>query len=253
MCEGKPYETRMKLSCPFNTLAYQIECHERAALAKKLVHPILKRGHSNAVEASHNVLIRFRSKDISLERLHYHLSTNLGLLQANLTYMHAKFGTNYHWIPELYRRLKLPVFDGVQEALDKHSAQRKRVLEKAKSTPAKKRRIAWKVKRTLARKDRINWTKKHGHNTYGCDDGSDLEHDLDIVKEGRKGKNRGKGKTQGCLACGSSTHQRSSHKDCPFKRYKGSSVRAKRGDKSGTAMPLHEGEPEADKESSLSE
>ena len=166
--------------------------------------------------------------------------------------MHAKFGTNYHWIPELYRRLKLPVFDGVQEALDKHSAQRKRVLEKAKSTPAKKRRIAWKVKRTLARKDRINWTKKHGRDTYGCDDGSDLEHDLDIVKEGRKGKTQGKGKTQRCVACGSSTHQRSSHKDCPFKRYKGSSARAKRGDKSETAMPLHEGEPEADKESSLS-
>ena len=166
--------------------------------------------------------------------------------------MHAKFGTNYHWIPELYRCLKLPVFDGVQEALDKHSAQRKRVLGKAKSTPAKKRRIAWKVRRTLARKDRINWTKKHGHDTYGCDDGSDLEHDLDIVKEGRKGKNRGNGKTQGCVACGSSTHQHSSHKDCPFKRYKGSSVRAKRGDKSGTAMPLHEGEPEANEENSLS-
>ena len=63
---------------------------------------------SNAVEASHNVFIRFRSKDISLERLHYHVSTNLALLQANLTYMHA--------VPELYRRMKLPVFDGVQEA-----------------------------------------------------------------------------------------------------------------------------------------
>ena len=80
---------------------------------KELIHPVLKRGHSNAVEASHNVFIRFRSKDISLERLHYHVSTNLALLQANLTYMHAKFG---HWIPELYRRMKLPVFDGVQEA-----------------------------------------------------------------------------------------------------------------------------------------
>ena len=33
----------------------------------------------------------FRSKDVSLERLHYQLSTNVGLLQANLTYMHSKF------------------------------------------------------------------------------------------------------------------------------------------------------------------
>ena len=59
------------------------------------------------------MLWRLRSKDISLERLHYHVSTNLALLQA---YMHAKFGISYHWIPELYRRMKLPVFDGVQEA-----------------------------------------------------------------------------------------------------------------------------------------
>ena len=56
-------------------------------------------------------------------------------------YMHAKFGTSYHWIPALYRRLKLPVFDGVQEALEKHSVQRKRKLDRKKMTPVKKRRI----------------------------------------------------------------------------------------------------------------
>ena len=101
-CGGKPFKTRMKLDCEFHALLYGIECTERAAQASKLIHPILKRGHSNAVEASHNVLIRFRSKDIYLERLHYHVSTNIGLLQANLTYMNAKFGTSYHWLPELY-------------------------------------------------------------------------------------------------------------------------------------------------------
>ena len=99
-CTGKP-STKNKLTCPFHALAYEIECH------KRLVHPILKRGHSNTLEASHNVFIRFRSKDVSLQRLHYQLSTNLALLQANLTYMHSKFGTGYHWIPELYRRLTL--------------------------------------------------------------------------------------------------------------------------------------------------
>ena len=107
-CEGKPYQTRLKLDCEFHALLYEIECMGRASQASRLVHPVLKRGHSNLVEASHNVLIRFRSKDISLERLHYHLSTNIGLLQANLTYVHGKRGTSYHWIPELYRRMKLP-------------------------------------------------------------------------------------------------------------------------------------------------
>ena len=116
-CNGKPYKTKMKLDCAFHALVYEIECYERTSQVKKLVHPVLKRGHSNSVEASHNVLLRFRSKDIYLERLHYELSTNLGLLQANMTYMHATFDSSYHWIPELYQRMKLPVFEGVQEAL----------------------------------------------------------------------------------------------------------------------------------------
>ena len=86
-----------------------------------------------------------------MERLHYHVSTNLGLLQANLTYMRAKLGTSYHWIPELYRRMQLPVFKGVVEALEKHSVQRKRELEMDKNTPAKKRKV-W-LKRKQVRRD----------------------------------------------------------------------------------------------------
>ena len=214
-CVGKPYHTKVKLSCPFHALAYDIECKERASQADKLVHPILKRGHSNAVEASHNVLIRFRSKDIFLERLHYHLSTNLGLLQANLTYMQAKFGTSYHWIPELYRRLKLPVFDGVQDALEKYSVQRKRNLDREKTTPAKRRRIALKVQRTLEARERIKWSKKHGHDTYGCDSDSDSENELGAE---RKMKKWVKGRGRKCTSCGSSSHQRSSHSDCPFNK-----------------------------------
>ena len=123
------------------------ECHEGACQASKLVHHILKRSHSNAVEASHNVLMRFRSKAIAIERLHYNLSTTLGLLQANLMYMHAKLGTSSHWIPELYQCMQLPVFDSVVDGLEKHDMQRKKVLDKAKMTPLKKRRIEIKKRR----------------------------------------------------------------------------------------------------------
>ena len=150
--------------------------------------------------------------DIFLERLQYHLSTNLGLLQANLTYVHAKFGTSYHWIPELYRRLKLLVFDGVQEVLEKHSVQRKRILDRKKMTPVKKRRIALKVQRTL---ERIKWSKKHGHDTYGCDSASDSENELGAE---RKMKKQVKGRVGKCTSCGSSSHQRSSHSECPFNK-----------------------------------
>ena len=130
--------TRCKLSCPFPSLAYEIE---RAQQAKQLVHPVLKWGHSNSLEASHNVLIRFKSKDVSLERLHYQLFTNLGVLQANSTYMYEKFGTQYHWIPEVYKRMKLPVFDGVQESLERYCIQRMRAPKKAKTEQQKTRRV----------------------------------------------------------------------------------------------------------------
>ena len=70
-CEGKEYRTRYPVTCPFHSLAYEIECHERAEAAEQLVHPSLKRGHSNWLEASHSVFIRFRPKHIYLERLHY--------------------------------------------------------------------------------------------------------------------------------------------------------------------------------------
>ena len=184
----------------------------RASQASRLVHPVLKRGHSNLVEASHNVLIRFRSKDISLERLHYHLSTNLGLLQANLSYMHAKCGTSYHWIPELYRRMKLPVFHSIVEALEKHSARRKRKLEWAKGTP---QRIELKKKRVIDGQERKKWSKKHGHN-YGCDsENSDIDVKVSRGKGRRKGRPQGKGE---CALCGSSTHKRSNHRDCPFNK-----------------------------------
>ena len=68
-CEGKDYHTKHILSCPLHSLAYEIECDRRADMADVLVHPVLKRGHSNWLEASHNVFIRFRPKHINLERL----------------------------------------------------------------------------------------------------------------------------------------------------------------------------------------
>ena len=40
-CEGQDYHTRLKLTCPFHSLAYEIECHVRAQMAEQVVHPIL--------------------------------------------------------------------------------------------------------------------------------------------------------------------------------------------------------------------
>ena len=49
--------------------------------------------------------------------------------------------------------MKLPVFDGVQEALERRNVQRKRGLDRAKTTPVKKRRIELKRRISAFRVD----------------------------------------------------------------------------------------------------
>ena len=118
-CEGEDYHTKNPLTCPFHKLAYQIECYNRASQASQIIHTKLGRGHSNYPEALHNVLIRFRSKDKYLQRIHYMVSTNMGLLQSNMTWLTKKKGSSYHWLLDLFSRLKLPIFDGMAEELKK--------------------------------------------------------------------------------------------------------------------------------------
>ena len=54
-------------------------------------------------------------------------------------------------------------------------------------------------------------------------------------RTGGEGKTRGK---QECGACGSTMHKRSSHKDCPFYKGKGSITHAKKDSKSTHAVPV---------------
>ena len=165
-CEGENYHTREVLTCPFHLLAYRIECHERIKMANQLVHSVLHRGHSNWLEASHNVFIRFRQKHLSLERLHYHVATNLGLLQANMTHEFNQQGAAYHWKTELFRRMNLPVYDGVAELLEKRNLRRKRLLEAHGTEKAKKRRVELKKLRVKEGQQRKLWSKQHGQDTY---------------------------------------------------------------------------------------
>ena len=215
LCEGKAFKNHIKLTCNFHALLYEIECHERAGQADKLIHPIVKRGHSNACEASHNVLIRFRSKDIPLETMHYHVSTNLGLIQANLTYMNNKLGTGYHWMPKLFDEMKLPVFDNVKKALEMYNVERMKRLCKAKTTLVKKRRIELKRQRVQDGFKHQAWSKMHGNDTYGGNGDVDSYDKEDNVgrtkgKATKMPKNRCEGAKKRCGACGSTTHQRSS-------------------------------------------
>lgn len=114
-CQGKEYQSTNVLTCPLHSLAYEIECNHRADHATEIIDPELGRGHSNACESTFSVFPKFRPKDVGLQRLHYQASTNLALLQASMTYLYEKRGTEYHWLPDLFERMGLPVFHGIQE------------------------------------------------------------------------------------------------------------------------------------------
>ena len=114
-CQGQPYRSAHPLTCEFHALAYEIECAERAKKADEVIDPDMGKGHSNLPEATFSVLTKFRAKDTNLHQKHYQASTNLGLLQANMTWCFKVKGPQYHWIVELYSRMGLPILSGIQE------------------------------------------------------------------------------------------------------------------------------------------
>ena len=102
----------------------------------------------------------------------------------------------------------LPIFEGAQEALETHSLGRKRYLKRAQTTPVKKRRIELKNIRTQEGFRCSEWTKKHSRDHTYVKCVSDHEED-------KQSKAKTKAKIM-CSACGSSTHKRTTHRDCPF-------------------------------------
>ena len=133
-CEGKAYKTTNKITCPYHVLAYEIECHNRAEQAEDLIHPELGRGHTNQLESANSALIRFRRKNWYLQRTHYHVSTNFGLLESNLTFMHSEKGIGYHWMPALLQELGLPNIDVIEAHYKGKNNEREKQRLKRKST-----------------------------------------------------------------------------------------------------------------------
>ena len=71
----------------------------------------------------------------------------MGLLQSNMTWLTKRRGLSYHWILDLFRRLKLPIFDGMAEALKKANEVREKNLTKKQTDSAKEKRTNWKKAR----------------------------------------------------------------------------------------------------------
>ena len=74
-----------------------------------------------------------------LQRIHYVVSTNMGLLQSNMTWLTKKKGMSYHWLLDLFGKLKLPIFDGMAEGLKKTNEVREKNLTKKQSDLSKEK------------------------------------------------------------------------------------------------------------------
>uniref|UniRef100_A0A1X7SXU9 OTU domain-containing protein n=1 Tax=Amphimedon queenslandica TaxID=400682 RepID=A0A1X7SXU9_AMPQE len=204
-CHGKPYKSDQVLKCPFHTLAYKLECQEKAGLADVLIHPEIGKVTTNPVEASHNVLVRYRSKNWNLARLHYHVSTNIGLIQGCMTYLFTKRGPQYHWILDILKRMCLPVVQNLPSILEKLNADRFFDIESKKTNVAKARRKLYKRKRKVFEHQRRQLFVKESamNHDYGRDASTE-----EVIADASTDK----------CKCGSTDHRRTSHKICPLRR-----------------------------------
>ena len=239
-CKRKRYTTFHKLTCPYHTLAYEIECHYRSTQAKQVIHRELGKGATNQLESAHSTLIRFRKKNWNIKRLHYHVSTNLGLMESNMSFMINVRGIQYHWLPELYANLGLPDFHGARAFFkEKNRAREKR--RKIRKTEDYKKEVA-KAKqrhRVNEQQERHNWSKaqKIQHNyesnmDYTCEPQHDDE--CSQVDNPKKGNST---LVKPCQ-CGSTTHRRITHRTCPLnKKSNPHACRAESRDSNGSAEP----------------
>ncbi len=118
-------------------------------------------------------------------------------------------GAQYHWKTELNRRLKLPVYDGVEEKLQKQNQKRKRALDAIK-TEENTRKSKWQENH-VGNKTHSNafcaWSRQHGQDTYG-----------EATKVEKKESKATASTKRSCKKCGSNTHSLPTLHLCPHKK-----------------------------------
>ena len=146
-------------------------------------------------------------------------STNCEFGLGNMSWCYQVRGKCYHWIKDLYDRLKLPVIPAIVESLQNEVVKRMKDLEKAKTDKVKKNRIKMKVARVEDQLERKKWVKKQAlQHSYGNEDDDEDNSDNDDDANKRiaveAAKQITKVKERKCR-CGSKEHKRTSHSACP--------------------------------------
>ena len=100
--------------------------------------------------------------------LHYEVSTNLGLVHANLTRL-IQADPNYHWYIELYGGLNLPTFSGMSCFLKQENSIRLKKTEVIKTEESKRQRNKWKTMHRTIEQEKIkkNLKQRKIYHTYG--------------------------------------------------------------------------------------
>ena len=155
-------------------------------------------------------------------RLHYITCTNCGLAQGNMTWCFENRGKEYHWVIDLYERMKLPVLPEVVRAFRKATEERMKELAKKKTVEAKQKRISNKVARAEDQEERKKWVKRQAIlHTYGVEgEEVDAEEDVNLVQEAESmvgGEDAVIVSGRKCK-CGSTSHQRTSNRSCPLNK-----------------------------------
>jgi len=146
MCTGKSYQSKCTIKCTEHAALFEAECLKRAESSASVIHPVLKRAHSNKPEAINSVIAKMRKKGTNLERTHYETKTNIGILEANRSSMY-RFDPQYDWVARILENLGLPVFPSIIAFLEKTREERRKKLAAIQSEDSKKKRIERKKKR----------------------------------------------------------------------------------------------------------
>ena len=93
-----------------------------------------------------------------------------------MSWLGEKRGLSYHWVLDLFFRLKLPIFDGMTDALKKANENRAKNLSKKKTDEAKEKRTKWKKARAQEQQERKIWSSRQRiEHTYGSEENSSEE------------------------------------------------------------------------------
>ena len=150
-------------------------------MAYQIIHPELGAGHSNSPESFWSIVIRYRNKAVDLHKLSYEVTTNLGLLHANQTFMSSVKGERYSFKIELLEACGIKIPPTVRLALEKEAEERTKTVKKMATEVEKKKKAARKGARLKQAATRKKWQAEgkvlHDYHGSQVENDSDAEDD----------------------------------------------------------------------------